>query len=77
MQGVQVAGIVPDTSPFKRVYEPGHPDADSQGYVSMPNIDTISEMVDMMGASRAYDANAAAVDAVKSMAEKAIEIGKV
>ena len=76
LKGVQVSAIVPDTSPLKRVYEPGHPDADAQGYVSMPNIDTVTEMVDMMGASRAYEANVSAVDAIKSMAEKAISIGQ-
>ena len=76
LKGVQVAAIVPDQSPLKRVYEPGHPDADAQGYVSMPNIDTVTEMVDMMGATRAYEANTAAVNAIKSMAEKAISIGQ-
>lgn len=76
LKGVQVAAIVPDQTPFKRVYEPGHPDADAQGYVSLPNVDTVTEMVDMMGASRAYEANVAAVDAVKSMAEKALQIGQ-
>ena len=74
--GVQVTGIVPDNRPFKRVYQPGHPDADAQGYVSLPNIDTVTEMVDMMGATRAYEANVAAVGAVKSMAMKALEIGR-
>ena len=74
--GVQVSGIVPDNRPFKRVYEPGHPDADPQGYVRLPNIDTVTEMVDMMGATRAYEANVAAVGAVKSMAMKALEIGR-
>jgi len=74
--GVQVSGIVPDNRPFKRVYQPGHPDADAQGYVSLPNIDTVTEMVDMMGATRAYEANVAAVGAVKSMAMKALEIGR-
>ncbi len=73
--GVQVVGIVPDSSPLKRVYEPGHPDADAQGYVAMPNVDTVTEMVDMMSATRAYEANASAVNAIKAMAEKAIEIG--
>jgi flagellar basal-body rod protein FlgC len=76
LQGVQVEGIVPDNSPLKRVYEPGHPDADAQGYVTMPNVDTVTEMVDMMSATRAYEANATAVDAVKTMAEKAIDIGQ-
>jgi len=74
--GVQVQGIVPDNTPFKRVYEPGHPDADKQGYVSMPNVDTVTEMVDMMGATRAYEANVAAVAAVKGMAMKALSIGQ-
>lgn len=74
--GVQVTGIVPDMRPFKRVYQPGHPDADAQGYVNMPNIDTVKEMVDMMGATRAYEANVAAVGAVKGMAMKAMEIGR-
>ena len=74
--GVQVSGIVPDTRPFKRVYEPGHPDADTQGYVSLPNVDTVTEMVDMMSATRAYEANVSAVGAVKSMAMKALEIGR-
>jgi len=74
--GVRVAGITPDMRPFKRAYEPGHPDADAQGYVSLPNIDTVTEMVDMMSATRAYEANVAAVGAVKSMAMKAMEIGR-
>jgi flagellar basal-body rod protein FlgC len=74
--GVQVSGIVPDARPFKRVYEPGHPDADKQGYVSLPNVDTVTEMVDMMSATRAYEANVSAIGAVKSMAMKALEIGR-
>jgi len=75
-KGVVVDGITPDQSPLKRVYEPGHPDADKQGYVSMPNIDTVTEMVDMMNATRAYEANVTAVNAVKGMAMKALEIGR-
>ena len=74
--GVQVSGIVPDMRPFKRVYQPGHPDADKLGYVNLPNVDTVTEMVDMMGATRAYEANVAAVGAVKGMAMKAMEIGR-
>ena len=74
--GVQVSGIVPDMRPFKRVYQPGHPDADKQGYVNLPNVDTVTEMVDMMGATRAYEANVSAVGAVKGMAMKALEIGR-
>jgi flagellar basal-body rod protein FlgC len=75
LTGVQVAGIVPDETPFKQVYEPGNPDANKQGYVSMPNIDTVTEMVDMMSASRAYEADVSATDAIKTMAEKALQIG--
>ena len=75
-KGVIVDGVVPDQSALKRVYEPGHPDADKQGYVSMPNIDTVTEMVDMMNATRAYEANVTAVNAVKGMAMKALEIGR-
>jgi flagellar basal-body rod protein FlgC len=72
--GVRVAGIVPDNSPFKQVYDPGNPDANKQGYVNMPNVDTVTEMVDMMSATRAYEADVAAVQAIKSMAEKAMNI---
>lgn len=74
--GVRVAGITKDTSPTRRVYEPNHPDADKDGYVEMPNINIVSEMVDMITATRAYEANVTAVNAAKSMALKALEIGK-
>lgn len=75
LAGVQATGIVTDNSPLKEVYDPGNPDANSKGYVLQPNVDVVTEMVDMMGASRAYEANVTAVDAAKSMAEKALEIG--
>lgn len=74
--GVKVAAIVEDTTPFKRVYDPGNPDADEEGYVEMPNVDTVTEMVNMISASRAYEANVTAINTVKSMALKALEIGK-
>jgi len=74
--GVEVKAIKEDQSPFKRVYDPGHPDADEQGYVQMPNVDIVEEMVDMISAARAYEANVTAINAVKSMAMKALEIGK-
>jgi flagellar basal-body rod protein FlgC len=76
MTGVRVTGIVSDNSPFKETYDPGNPDADKRGYVKTPNIDTVTEMVDMMSASRAYEADVTAVNAAKSMAEKALDIGK-
>lgn len=74
--GVRVLGIVEDDSPPRLVYDPGHPDADEQGYVGMPNVNVVTEMVDMIGASRAYEANLAAMNAAKSMALKALEIGR-
>jgi flagellar basal-body rod protein FlgC len=75
MTGVRVAGIVPDQTPFKETYDPGNPDADKKGFVKMPNVNVVTEMVDMMSASRAYEADVTAVNAAKSMAEKALSIG--
>lgn len=74
--GVRVTGIRKDNAPFKLMYDPNHPDANREGYVEMPNISIVSEMVDMITASRAYEANVTAVNAAKSMAMKALEIGK-
>ena len=76
LSGVHVTAIVPDQSPFKEDYDPGNPDADKRGYVRSPNISVVSEMVDMMGASRAYEANVTAIQSAKSMAERALDIGK-
>ena len=75
-KGVKVARIVEDTSPFKKVYDPGNPDADSEGYVEMPNVDIITEMVNMISATRAYEANITSINSTKSMAMKALEIGR-
>jgi flagellar basal-body rod protein FlgC len=73
--GVQVAGVVQDTAtPLKRVYDPGHPDADAQGYVSMPNVDTVTEMVDLISAQRAYEANVTAMQAAKQMFSRTLEL---
>jgi len=74
--GVRVTGIVSDNSPFLEEYDPSSPDADKRGYVKKPNINVVTEMVDMMSASRAYEADVTAVDAAKGMAEKALDIGK-
>jgi len=76
LNGVKVSGIKKDDAPPRMVYEPGHPDADAEGYVKMPNINIITEMVDMMTASRAYEANVTSVNVAKSMMLKALEIGK-
>jgi flagellar basal-body rod protein FlgC len=74
--GVKVLEIIKDPSPARLRYEPGHPDANSEGYVAYPNIDTVKEMVDMISASRAYEANITSINASKSMAVKAMSIGK-
>ncbi|WP_139998333.1 flagellar basal body rod protein FlgC [Paenibacillus paridis] len=75
-QGVKVTSIKEDQSPNKLVYNPTHPDADVNGYVNMPNVDVTKEMVDMIGATRSYEANVTALNATKSMFVKALEIGK-
>jgi flagellar basal-body rod protein FlgC len=77
LSGVHVAAIEADNTPARRVYDPGHPDAGADGYVNMPNISTVTEMVDMMSATRAYEANVASVQAAKQMAMKALDIARV
>jgi flagellar basal-body rod protein FlgC len=72
--GVEVAGVVEDASNFKTVYDPGHPDADAKGYVKMPNVDTVTEMVDLISASRAYEANVTAMQAAKQMFTKTLDL---
>ena len=74
--GVKVNGIVEDQTPPMVVYDPGHPDADENGNVSMPNINVIEEMVNMMMALRAYEANVKAFNMSKGMYQKALEIGR-
>lgn len=74
--GVRVTGIVEDQRPLKAVYNPEHPDANEEGYVMMPNVDLLKETVDSMSAGRAYDANITALNAIKLMASKALEIGR-
>ena len=74
--GVRVAEIIEDERDFKPVYDALHPDANEDGYVMMPNVDLVKETIDAMSASRAYDANITAFNAVKAMATKALEIGK-
>ncbi|MEK7765820.1 MAG: flagellar basal body rod protein FlgC [bacterium] len=75
-RGVRVAAVSEDPSPFKRVYDPGHPDADASGYVSLPNVNVVTEMVDMLAAQRAYEANVSAIVAARTMAERALDIGR-
>ena len=74
--GVRVAQIVEDQSEGTLVYDPSHPDANAQGYVEMPNVNIIDEMVNMISASRSYEANVNSFNSMKSMFTKALEIGK-
>jgi flagellar basal-body rod protein FlgC len=72
--GVEVAAIAEGQTPLKRVYDPGHPDADAEGYVSMPNVDSVTEMVDLISAQRAYEANVTAMQAAKQMFSRTLEL---
>lgn len=73
-QGVKITGIVKDNSVPRQVYNPDHPDANASGYVAMPNINIVTEMVNMIAATRAYEANVTVMGAAKSMAMKSLEI---
>src|SRR5262245_46698844 len=74
--GVQVSDLVEDPRPFDRRFEPGHPDADAEGYVSYPNVNVMEEMVNLVEASRSYEANIAAMSIVKTMINRTLDIGK-
>ena len=74
--GVKVASVVVDQSDFQRRYEPSHPDADADGFVALPNVDQSEEMVDMIGAARAYQANLAAISMIRDLVAKALELGR-
>jgi flagellar basal-body rod protein FlgC len=74
--GVSVAGIVSDPTPDQLVYDPGNPDADGKGYVKMPNVNSVTEMVDMIDESRSYEANVTAMDTSKTMYQKTLDLLK-
>lgn len=74
--GVKAVGIVEDKSELPKQYDPSHPDADEDGYVTMPNVNILNEMADMIVATRSYEANADTLNATKSMFSKALEIGR-
>jgi len=76
VNGVKATAITEDDEPFPLVYNPSHPDADANGYVQMPNVDPLQEMVDLMGATRSYEANITALNASKGMLMKTLEIGR-
>jgi flagellar basal-body rod protein FlgC len=73
---VKVSRIVQDSRQGQMVYEPGHPDANPQGYVEYPNVNIVEEMVNMLQASRAYEAGVTSIESVKGMAKSAIDIGR-
>ncbi|HHV18934.1 MAG TPA: flagellar basal body rod protein FlgC [Thermoanaerobacterales bacterium] len=75
--GVKAVAIEKDTAPFKISYDPTHPDADPTGYVLLPNVNIVTEMVDMISATRSYEANITAINSAKSMMSKALEISKI
>lgn len=75
-RGVKATAIIDDETELKAVYDPEHPDADENGYVRYPNIDLVKEMTDSMAATRSYEANITAFNAMKLMATKALEVGK-
>lgn len=74
--GVEVTDVVDDMRPFDRRFDPGHPDADQEGYVSFPNVNSMEEMANLVSAARSYEANLAAIAIVKSMISKTLEIGR-
>lgn len=74
--GVEVRRVIEDTSPPRRVHDPSHPDADADGYVLLPNIDIVTEMTDVVGASRAYEASVTVLNATKALAQSALRIGR-
>lgn len=76
VQGVEVSAVVDDPAPFDRRYEPGHPDADKEGYVAYPNVNVMEEMANLVDASRSYEANIAAISIVKAMITRTLDIGR-
>lgn len=76
LQGVKVAGITPDPSPGQRIYDPTHPDAGADGMVTLPNVNLAYEMVDLLTASRAYEANLSFAKDARELAMKTLEIGQ-
>ena len=75
--GVRVTGIQKDPSPARMVYDPGHPDANAEGYVAYPNVNEVNEFVDLISAQRSYEANITVFNSTKSMALKALDIGRI
>lgn len=74
--GVHVAAVTTATTPPEQIYDPGSPDANAQGYVEMPNVNLVEEMVDLITATRAYEANVAVMNATKTLVARALELGR-
>ena len=74
--GVRVAGVVQDFAPGPMIYDPAHPDANAEGYVQMPNVNIVEEMVNMISASRSYEANITAINTSRAMMQRTLEIGR-
>lgn len=77
VQEAQVTGVIKDNTPPRMIYDKNHPDANEQGYVAMPDINTMEEMIDVMSASKAYEANITVMDAAKTMVIKTLDLGSV
>lgn len=77
LEGVRVAGIIRDNSPFKIIYDPGHPDADENGFVQLPNVEVLEEMINMLMTFRAYEASITAFNTTKGMFMKLLDLGKI
>jgi len=76
LRGVRVMEVATDNRPMKKVYEPGHPDADNEGYVSYPDINVVEEMANMMSAQRTYEAGVSSLETIKGMFTKALDLGR-
>ncbi len=76
LSGVEVTDVIEDNTPGQRIYDPGHPDADKEGYVTMPNVNVVTELTDIMATSRSYEANITAMRAAKDMVQAALAIGR-
>jgi flagellar basal-body rod protein FlgC len=75
-QGIQPTSIVDDKAPMRMVFDPSHPDANPDGYVEYPNVNVVTEMTDMLSATRSYEANVTVLNAAKQMAQRALELGR-
>lgn len=76
LRGVKVQGVVSDQRPLRRVFEPGHPDADQEGYVYYPDINVVEEMANLITSVRAYEANVTSINSVKTMFNRAVDLGR-